>query len=289
VRQCASCGQLLDDGAFYRDARRCRSCVSSESWITGWDKRTEFIREKAKLRRELRETFQREVANQFCLQIAPTPKQYEELRGRSWGRALSLYPKSREVLAAERALRYKSNDTGLILGSAALLFLAALWRPPLSLLAILPMAMLLVQLSRLTRAWGQMHGTLEQYYSHLRPILARCFREELRLFERQRLDYLIFYDLPAWKTLRKKILLRDGKTCRICDRKNINSNDITVDHIKPRSKYPELALDESNLQVLCRRCNSSKGASEVKLLCKTCYSTNSNGSNYCGFCGTSLE
>jgi 5-methylcytosine-specific restriction endonuclease McrA len=33
---------------------------------------------------------------------------------------------------------------------------------------------------------------------------------------------------------------------------------LTVDHIKPRSKYPALALVLSNLRVLCRRCNSSR-------------------------------
>jgi hypothetical protein len=33
-----------------------------------------------------------------------------------------------------------------------------------------------------------------------------------------------------------------------------------IDHIKPRSKYPELELDEDNLQVLCKDCNYGKGA-----------------------------
>ena len=34
---------------------------------------------------------------------------------------------------------------------------------------------------------------------------------------------------------------------------------MNVDHIKPRKKYPELALDKSNLQVLCEECNHGKG------------------------------
>ncbi len=33
-----------------------------------------------------------------------------------------------------------------------------------------------------------------------------------------------------------------------------------VDHIKPRSKYPDLALDINNLQILCESCNLGKGA-----------------------------
>jgi hypothetical protein len=35
---------------------------------------------------------------------------------------------------------------------------------------------------------------------------------------------------------------------------------LTVDHIKPFVHFPELACDVSNLQVLCRSCNSRKGS-----------------------------
>ena len=34
---------------------------------------------------------------------------------------------------------------------------------------------------------------------------------------------------------------------------------LEVDHIKPRSTHPELALDFDNLQVLCHDCNQGKG------------------------------
>ena len=34
---------------------------------------------------------------------------------------------------------------------------------------------------------------------------------------------------------------------------------LNVDHIKPRKKYPKLALDVDNLQVLCNECNHGKG------------------------------
>jgi 5-methylcytosine-specific restriction endonuclease McrA len=33
---------------------------------------------------------------------------------------------------------------------------------------------------------------------------------------------------------------------------------IHIDHIKPRSKYPELELEFDNLQVLCATCNVKK-------------------------------
>ncbi|MFC6439812.1 HNH endonuclease [Bowmanella sp. JS7-9] len=31
-----------------------------------------------------------------------------------------------------------------------------------------------------------------------------------------------------------------------------------VDHVKPRAKFPELALDINNLQILCETCNLGK-------------------------------
>lgn len=33
---------------------------------------------------------------------------------------------------------------------------------------------------------------------------------------------------------------------------------LVVDHIKPRSKFPELELKEDNLQLLCNSCNMGK-------------------------------
>ncbi len=38
-----------------------------------------------------------------------------------------------------------------------------------------------------------------------------------------------------------------------------NKNNLEVDHVKPRSKYPDLELDFDNLQILCRDCNLLKG------------------------------
>ena len=56
--------------------------------------------------------------------------------------------------------------------------------------------------------------------------------------------------------LRMAILQRDRHTCRWCgDRNPIN---LTIDHIIPVSRGG--GNDPDNLQVLCRSCNSSKGA-----------------------------
>ena len=50
----------------------------------------------------------------------------------------------------------------------------------------------------------------------------------------------------------------DGR-CECCGRGRNDGIILHVDHIKPRKKYPELALDPKNLQVLCNECNHGKG------------------------------
>lgn len=63
------------------------------------------------------------------------------------------------------------------------------------------------------------------------------------------------YDDPRWKPLRYKTLRKYNFQCLSCNRGNL---ELHVDHIKPISKYPELAFDENNLQVLCKDCNLGK-------------------------------
>ena len=72
-----------------------------------------------------------------------------------------------------------------------------------------------------------------------------------------------FYSSPEWNLLRNQVIREEGSVCHICGKRIQNKNDITVDHIRPRSKYPNLALDRQNLHVLCRRCNASKGANDL--------------------------
>lgn len=64
-----------------------------------------------------------------------------------------------------------------------------------------------------------------------------------------------FYDSRDWLELRYKALKLYGRSCMQCKATNC---EIHVDHIKPRSKYPELELELSNLQILCRSCNIGK-------------------------------
>jgi len=65
-----------------------------------------------------------------------------------------------------------------------------------------------------------------------------------------------FYTSRAWMRLRYDVLTRHGRKCMACGNEN---GVMHVDHIKPRSKYPELALAIENLQILCEQCNFGKG------------------------------
>jgi len=67
-----------------------------------------------------------------------------------------------------------------------------------------------------------------------------------------------FYLTREWKELRYKILVMHGGKCMACGMSAKDGVKIHVDHIKPRSKWPELELEPSNLQILCEPCNIGK-------------------------------
>lgn len=61
---------------------------------------------------------------------------------------------------------------------------------------------------------------------------------------------------PDWERQRQVILVRDGNTCQQCGA--YSPSGMHVDHVVPLSRggHP---LSRNNLQVLCERCNMSKG------------------------------
>ena len=72
------------------------------------------------------------------------------------------------------------------------------------------------------------------------------------------------YIIKEWtrftgKKSKRKILLlfRQGWVCNRCDHIFPSGNDLTVDHILPRSEGGQTKLN--NLQLLCRDCNEKKG------------------------------
>ena len=69
-----------------------------------------------------------------------------------------------------------------------------------------------------------------------------------------------FYWTPEWRKLRYGVIERNREangelTCECC---RATEGRMDVDHIMPRSKFPRLELDPSNLQVLCEACNMGK-------------------------------
>lgn len=68
-----------------------------------------------------------------------------------------------------------------------------------------------------------------------------------------------FYASKAWRDLRYRALTMYGAVCACCGASPSTGAVLHVDHIKPRSKFPELEMEIENLQVLCADCNMGKG------------------------------
>lgn len=67
-----------------------------------------------------------------------------------------------------------------------------------------------------------------------------------------------FYDSSEWKSLRSRILQEQNYECQECKklgyvniRNQTKRKSLDVDHIKEIYTHPELALEPTNLRVLC--------------------------------------
>jgi HNH endonuclease len=72
----------------------------------------------------------------------------------------------------------------------------------------------------------------------------------------------VFYRSHRWRRARIDALEANrgrygALTCECC--LSNSADHWHVDHIRPRSRHPELALEPANLQVLCADCNLGKG------------------------------
>ena len=67
-----------------------------------------------------------------------------------------------------------------------------------------------------------------------------------------------------WRNKRLEIIKRDNFLCQRCLLKYniLNSEQLTVHHIKSRKNYPELAFDNDNLICLCDTCNKQLGTKD---------------------------
>lgn len=104
-------------------------------------------------------------------------------------------------------------------------------------------------------------ATVERHQHNLGPVhrpgsvVKRAVEQKPRLGQPKEKNG--FYWSDEWRALRYRVLKEYGRTCMCC---GAEGNPPHVDHIKPRSRYPELALSFDNLQVLCVDCNMGKGA-----------------------------
>lgn len=68
-----------------------------------------------------------------------------------------------------------------------------------------------------------------------------------------------FYQSAEWKSLSRR-LLNERKYCEFC-----GEYATDVHHIRPVADFPELALDEDNLIVLCKACHARETERERKM------------------------
>ena len=62
-----------------------------------------------------------------------------------------------------------------------------------------------------------------------------------------------------WRSLRMRALKLYGAKCQCCGATPASGAVMNVDHVKPRKTASHLALELSNLQILCHECNHGKG------------------------------
>lgn len=72
-----------------------------------------------------------------------------------------------------------------------------------------------------------------------------------------RLDANRFYASAAWMRLRD-LYRAEHPLCEECSKQGRTEAASDVHHIKERRDFPDLALDYSNLQALCKPCHNSK-------------------------------
>ena len=67
-----------------------------------------------------------------------------------------------------------------------------------------------------------------------------------------------FYASKAWYRIRQKVLTRDKYRCQNCQAYVRGKGLARVDHIIPRTKAPQLAVDPQNLRTLCVPCDNAR-------------------------------
>lgn len=64
-----------------------------------------------------------------------------------------------------------------------------------------------------------------------------------------------FYTSPIWRKTQARVLKENHYECSRCKAKGLVVAARTVHHKKYLKRFPELALDDDNLEPICERCH----------------------------------
>jgi 5-methylcytosine-specific restriction endonuclease McrA len=102
---------------------------------------------------------------------------------------------------------------------------------------------------------------MSNYWQYSQKFVDYCEKRRLeatRKSKKRPVKAADFYSSREWRRLRYRALRELGNRCCLCGACPNTGAVLHVDHIQPRSKRPDLALELSNLQVLCEDCNLGK-------------------------------
>ncbi|ARD22892.1 MULTISPECIES: HNH endonuclease [Shewanella] len=108
------------------------------------------------------------------------------------------------------------------------------------------------------RSWLKIHSQQGYSVGLMGPDISPTEYHEWELIPYDEPKILSFYNSKKWNDLKAEAFERYGNKCACCGRSPEHNVIMHVDHIKPRSKHPELELDINNLQILCEHCNTGK-------------------------------
>lgn len=109
-----------------------------------------------------------------------------------------------------------------------------------------------MRIAKVLRCWDGKGGA-----SAAKQAIIRWHESALTANKSQPVEIEDFYSSQAWRKARYEALKRSRGVCELCGSPPTR-HALHVDHIAPKSKFPQLALEQSNLQVLCRDCNLGK-------------------------------
>lgn len=64
-----------------------------------------------------------------------------------------------------------------------------------------------------------------------------------------------FYTSPLWRRKQQQVLKQQNYECQRCKKKGLVTKAVTVHHKEYLRRYPELALEDENLEAVCDKCH----------------------------------